>query len=290
MTTRSVIFIAASFLLALAVSSTPLSKTANGELTAPDLIAKHLESIGKAGARQAVKTRIISGTSLVVFRTVPTGQAAGLCVLASDGPKNLIGMSFRSPVYPQEEFAFNGSSFIAAFVTPGVRSSLGSFLMMQGVIFQQGLMGGALSSAWPLLSIQDKNVKVEYAGTKKVNGQVLHELKYIPKAGTELQISLFFDEATARHVRTEYRRLIPAVTGDRSYGNVQERESRYKLVEEFSEFKEEAGLTLPHQYKIEFSADTHAGTFLAEWTLVLNKFVFNEPIDQNSFNISAPKD
>lgn len=255
-------------------------------MTAEELIERHLRSIGTAEVRKSVTTRIITGTSLVVFRTTPTGQAAGLSVLASDGDKNLIGMSFNSPVYPREQFGFNGNAFIAAYVTPGVRSSLGSFLMIQDVIFKQGLMGGTLSTAWPLLDLQSHNAKIEYAGTKKINGEVLHELKYAPRGGTELQISLFFNEAAA-HVRTEYRRLIPAQTGDRSYSNVQERESRFKLIEEFSDFKAESGLTLPHHYRIEFSADTQSGTFLAEWTLSLNKFIFNEKIDPAAFNTST---
>ena len=84
-------------------------------------------------------------------------------------------------------------------------------------------------------------------------------------------------------MRTEYSRVIPAPMGDRSYGNVTTRESRYKLVEEFSSFKVEGGLNLPHLYKIEFSADTQNGTFLAEWTAILTQFMFNEPIDPAAF-------
>jgi hypothetical protein len=72
-------------------------------------------------------------------------------------------MSFYSPVYPREQFAFDGSRFMAAFVTPGVRSSLGSFLMIHDFIFKQGLMGGTLSSAWPLLDLSVAKAKLEYS-------------------------------------------------------------------------------------------------------------------------------
>ena len=280
--TRVLTYATCCVLLLSAVTSSSSPKRLDEQLSATDLIQRHLASIGTSTARSAVKTRIVSGNSLVVFRTVPTGQAAGLAVLASDGMKSLIGMSFQSPVYPREEFAFNGSSFLASFVTPGVRSSLGSFLMQQDIIFKNGLMGGELSSAWPLFDLEKCTPNVEYAGKKKVNGAKVHELKYLVR-GSDLQVSLYFDEATARHVRTEYRRLVPAVTGDRGYGTIQERESRYKLVEEFSDFKPESELNLPHTYKIQFSADTQSGTFLGEWTLTLNKFVFNEQIDPASF-------
>jgi hypothetical protein len=260
---------------------------ATQKLRPKDVVAKHLESIGTEKARSAITTRIIAGTSHVIFRTTPVGQASGRAVLASDGVKSLIGMSFRSPVYPREEFGFNGNSFIAAFVTPGVRSSLGSFLMNHDVVFKQGLMGGTLSSAWSLLKITDRNANLEYGGVKKIDNRGLHELRYLPRGGSDLQISLFFDEKTFEHVRTEYRRIIAAGTGDRSYANVVERESRYKMVEEFSDFKVEEQLNLPHTYRIHLTVDVQTGTFAAEWLIKLTQFTFNQKIDPNSFGISG---
>src|SRR5258708_25621781 len=174
-------------LLVAAPSTCPAQK-----LKPEDIVTRHLESIGSATERGAIKTRIISGTSQVVFRTTPVGQAVGRAVLASDGVKNLIGMSFPSPVYPREELGFNGSSFIAAYSTPGARSSLGSFLMTHDLIFKQGLMGGTLSSAWPVLDLTDRGERIEYAGTKNVANRTLHELKYTLHNGADLIISLLF--------------------------------------------------------------------------------------------------
>ena len=257
------------------------------KLKPAEVIAKHLNSIGTEKARQAVKTRIIAGTAQVVFRTAPVGQTYGRAVLASEGLKNLIGMSFYSPVYPREQFGFNGSNFIAAFVTPGVRSSLGSFLMNHDLIFKEGLMGGALSTAWPLLDLTTREAKLEYAGLKKIGYRPAHELKYQPPRTGDLQISIFFDEDTFEHFRTEYRLVMAAPMGNRSYSNVQERESRYALIEEFSRFNFEQELNLPHLYKIHFSADTQSGTFEAEWELKLTEFTFNQRIDPNSFTIAS---
>ena|SRR6266404_815872 len=270
--------------LALPVFVVP-SKSSAQKLKPEDIVARHLESIGSAQERAAVTTRIIAGTSQVIFRTPPPGQATGRAVLASDGIKNLIGMRFPSPVYPREELGFNGASFMAAYVTPGARSSLGSFLMTHDLIFKQGLMGGTLSSAWPLLDLTARAAQLEYAGTKKVDNRTLHELKYIPHSGSDLKISLFFDQENFQHVRTEYERTIAAPTGSREYSNVQEREIRYKMVEEFSEFRKEGGLTMPHTYKIKLAIDTQNGTFLADWTINLTQFDFNQPIDPNSFSI-----
>lgn len=270
----------------LILSSASQTSSVAEKMKAEEVVAKHLESIGSAKARAAITTRIISGTSQVIFRTPPPGQAIGRAVLASEGVKSLFGMSFPSPIYPREQLGFNGTSFMAAFVTPGVRSALGSFLMTHDLVFKQGLMGGTLSSAWPLLDLGPRTSQLEYAGTKKIDDQVLHELKYQAR-GSDLKITLFFDQETFRHVRTEYQRVIPASMGDRSYTNVQQREISYKMVEEFSLFKPEGGLNLPHIYRIKLTVDATGGTFLADWIIKLTQFDFNQKIDQSAFNVSA---
>jgi hypothetical protein len=279
----TVSFIVALLLLPLFIPFSVFSQ----KLKPEEIVARHLESIGSEKARATVTSRIISGSSHVIFRTVPMGQAEGRAVIASEGVKCLIGMSFKNPVYPREELGFDGSSFIAAFVTPGVRSALGGFLMTHSLVFKQGLMGGTLSSAWPLLTSTNHNAHLEYAGIRKVNDRALHELKYQPRGASDLQISLFFDQQTFQHVRTEYQRVIPATTGNRAYTNVEQRETRYKLVEEFSNFKTEAGLTLPHAYKIQLTVDAQSGTFSGEWMINLTQFSFNERIDPHSFSINA---
>src|SRR6266404_5729949 len=274
--------------LALALSGfllTAPSSSLAEKMKAEEIVARHLESIGPAKSRASA--RIIAGSSQVIFRTPPPGQAIGRAVLASDGLKSLMGMSFPSPVYPREELGFNGNSFVAAFVTPGVRSVLGNFLMTHDLIFKQGLMGGALSTSWPLLDLASRGAQLEYAGTRKLADQTLHELRYFPRGGSDLKIRLFFEQETFRHVRTEYERVIPAPTGPRTYGNVLERETRYHMVEEFSLFKRESDLTLPHIYKITLSVDAQNGTFLAEWVIKLTQFEFNQKIDPSSFSISV---
>ncbi|HZE72081.1 MAG TPA: hypothetical protein VE135_21440 [Pyrinomonadaceae bacterium] len=281
-----------SFTISLVITVAALALTAPAsstldKLKPEEVVAKHLESIGPAEKRAAVMTRIIAGSSLVIFRTVPTGQAAGRAVLASEGIKNLIGMSFQSPVYPREQLGFNGKSFVAAFITPGVRSALGNFLMTHDLVFRQGLMGGVLSSSWPLLDLAVRDARLEYAGTKEINNYTMHELRYLPRGGSDLQIRLYFDSQTFRHLRTEYERVIPAPLDTRDYVNVQEREIRYKMIEEFSVFKNESGLKLPHIYKIKLSVDARAGTFQGEWEINLTQFTFNDKIDPNSFNIGS---
>jgi len=58
------------------------------------------------------------------------------------------------------------------------------------------------------------------------------------------------------------------------------------MVEEFSLFKKEGDLTLPHVFKIKLSVDTQNGTFLAEWVIKLTQFEFDQKIDQSAFNLT----
>ena len=261
------------------------ASSAIDKVTVEELLARHLRSIGPDESRAS--NRIIAGTSQVIFRTAPLGQAIGKAVLASDGVKTLIGMSFPSPIYPREQLGFDGSTFTAAFATPGNRSVLGNFLMANEIIFKQGLMGGTLSSAWPLLDLSSRRAELEYVGTKKIDGRVLHEMRYVSRNTTDVKVTLYFNDQTFEHVRTEYDRVIPAPMGKVEYSNVQEREGRYKMVEEFSLFKPENGLNLPHIYTIKLSVDTVNGTFLADWTLKLTNFEFNQKIDPAAFKISS---
>src|SRR5256714_4549041 len=280
---HTAIFASLVFIVCSLSAGSPVAQ----KLTSDEVIARHLEAIGSAKSRAAITTRIVSGTSQVIFRTTPAGQAVGKAVLASEAMKNLFGMSFPSPVYPREQLAYNGVSFMAAFATPGTRSVLGNFLMVNDVIFKQGLMCGTLSSAWPLLDMEGRRAQLDYLGTKKIDNRLLHELRYTPGGTSDLKITLYFDSVTFHHERTEYERVIPAPMGKIEYSNVQEREGRYKMVEEFSLYKTEGGLNLPHIYTVKLSVDTVNGTFLAEWTIKLTHFDFNQKLDQSAFNITA---
>src|SRR5947208_5681915 len=107
---RKLLSFASLLAIAWALLLAASAKTSAQKLRPEEVVDQHLESIGSAKERAAVTTRIFSGSSQVIFRTPPPGQAVGRAVLASEGIKNLIGMSFPSPVYPREELGFDGNS------------------------------------------------------------------------------------------------------------------------------------------------------------------------------------
>ncbi|HEX3560426.1 MAG TPA: hypothetical protein VHU19_14560 [Pyrinomonadaceae bacterium] len=279
---------AAAWLLLLAAAfALPSGAAAVEKLRPEEIVAKHLESVGPADARSSIHNRIVAGTIVATLHASSIAQYSGRAVIASEGGKSIFGMVFENSSYSQEKFGFDGEGVAVGYSSPGLRSNLGDFLLTHKDILKYGLVGGTLSSAWPLLNLSEKSAKLEYGGIKKIGGKTMHELKYMPRGGSDLQISLFFDTETFQHLRTEYTRFIPAGIGAGIDDSGSQRATRYKMVEEFSDFRKESGLTLPHNYKIVLELDTRAGTFVGDWQLTLTQFAFNQPIQSGSFNVNG---
>ncbi|HJQ71240.1 MAG TPA: hypothetical protein VKA70_19845 [Blastocatellia bacterium] len=278
---------AAIIIFALSASSAvALARSDKEKLKPEEVIAKHLEALGAAEARAAAGNRVITGTAVVTFRQGGKGQLQGSARVVSESQKSLISMAFDSIDYPHEKLGFDGTKFTVSQVRPGVRTILGRYLLTNEWVFKEGLIGGALSSAWPLADIAAKNAKVQYDGIKKVNNRQLHQLKYSPKKGTSLKATIFFDPETFQHVRSQYQQTLdPTVAAGRPGESVGQEETKVNIVEEFSDFKAEAGLNLPHTYKLTLEIVGPSGSLLYEWVLTFQKFSFTEPIDAKEFNV-----
>ena len=280
------------------------------KLTPDEILAKHLDSIGPASTRAAVRSRVLGGTSQVTFRSRGVAQGEGVAVLASDGAKSMVTMKFGSPQYPYEKIGFDGDKVTSYQVRPGEYSSLGSFARAAPEMFKEGLLGGTLSSAWPFLDPANKRARLEVGGTKKVNDRAAYEVKYVVRGGSDLRISLFFDAETFQHVRTVYKKEMSAqmrgatgstqrggasaVGGGRSAGgndrvgeaSAGQSNTIYELTEDFSDFKTEAGLTLPHTYKIHL-AQQGSATQISDWVISLVRFEFNLHLEAKDFDVSS---
>ena len=265
---------------------------ADEKLKPEEVVARHLASIGSPEARASLHSRLIEGTSLLSVRQGGKGQVEGQVRLASQSKMNMISMGFDSADYSQESFAFDGRELTTSHFRPGQRSRLAQLLMFNDLIFKEGLIGGTLSSSWPLLDLAERNPKLEYAGTKTSGGKQMHVLKYLPHKGTETKITLFFDGETFQHVRTEYDREIVATSIERiaprmnAGGQGQRaRDARVKIIEEFSNFKTEKGLTLPHSYKLELAVQSETLPTLIDWAFELANFDFSQNFEAAQFVI-----
>lgn len=250
-----------------------------------EILAKHLDSIGTSAVRAADKNRIIVGDADVVFVTQKNLPAKGRIVLASAGAKNFLGISTNSLDYPSEKFSFNGNDAKVSFVRAGVRSVLGNFVPSNKILLEESLLGGTLSTSWALLNLPDKKVKLTNEGTKKIDGRETYALGYVAKS--DLNITLYFDKETFQHVRTEYKRTSSAGIGTSPEQSSRFSESRFKITEDFSDYKTEHGLTLPHKYQIYYSLAGQNGTTEIKWNFSFNEFAFNQNLAENTFDVEA---
>ncbi|HEX5703640.1 MAG TPA: hypothetical protein VFX97_10615 [Pyrinomonadaceae bacterium] len=276
-----------AFLFIVAARVTTVPVTAEQKMKPEELVAKHLDSIGTAEARAAARNRIINGVSAMTLKQGGTGNLVGSALMASEGDKNLLMMAFERADYPLERIGYNGRKLSVKEVRPGVRTPLGEFFRTHDEMFREGLVGGTLSQSWPLLNVAERKPKLEYGGTKKIDGRLAHELKYTPNKGASLKMKLYFDAENFRHIRTEYERVIAATMGARPIDSSSRLDTRYKVIEEFLDFKEENGLTLPHTYKFELQISSGNAPLLLDWVISLQKFSFNQSMSGKEFDVEG---
>ncbi len=275
-----------------------VSIRADDKLTAEEIITKHLDSIGTKEKRETIKNQVVLGDAEFIAPKNGGSLSKGKIVIASELNKVLFGMSFTMPSYPFEKIGFDGDKLKIANVTQNTKSPLGTFVSSFGEIMTEGLLGGTSSNAWSLLKLDDRKAKFETGGTKKIDGKEAYVVRYFPKGGSDLNISLFFEKDTFRHLRTEYRRIVAASigtstglgaaqSGSRIDNSAKQSETRYLLSEDFSDFKTVAGLTLPHSYKLYYSLDATRGSSEFEWKIIIAQYYFNQKLPATSFDIDA---
>ena len=171
---------------------------------------------------------------------------------------------------------------------------------------REGLLGGELSTGWPLLDLDERKPRLTYEGLKAIDGKQLHEVQYKPKKGQDVQIRLYFEPETYRHVKTVYTLAIQAqlVQGGGSSSPVPEfggplsqsqsaeasqsrqQQSRYSVEERFSDFKTVDGLTLPNHYVIHFTQELQSGnTTILDWDTQATRIVENPELDPRNFQV-----
>lgn len=274
------------------------------KMNAADIVAKHLESIGSKEKRAEVKNQLAFGD--VQFKLQGSAVVLnGKIIMVSEGEKNLWGMNLNSNQYPLDRFSYDGKATKVGYTVPGSRSILGDFIYSYRELLKEGLLGGTLLSSWALLNTDSKNAKLSYDGTEKVGAKDAYVLNYQPRGGSDLNVKLYFDKENHRHIRTEYSRVIGARQGATIGGSVaqidnrvnssaSQGEDRYRLIEEFSDFKKAGNLTMPSVYKIFYSYTSSTSTQSAknpnrnaEWTFNITNVSYNQQIDTNSFDIDA---
>jgi hypothetical protein len=254
------------------------------KMSVEDVLSKHLDSLGTAANRNSGVNRMIVGEAEVKSISTKSPTAQGRVVFASAGEKFFWGLSLNAADYPSEKISFDGKKVHVGYVRAGQRSILGNFIQSNGLVLEEGLLGGTLSTAWAPLNLSNKKAKITFDGDKKIDGREVYVLRYTPKNGS-LDVRLFFDKENFRHVRTEYKRTFSAAIGRTVDESARNSESRLKVIESFSDFKTRNNLTLPHSYMLTYSITGQNGTTEIEWKFNLNEFAFNQKLADDAFNI-----
>ncbi len=246
---------------------------AQDSLTAEDLVAKHLAAFGTPEARAAARSRGVDGTAHFEVVLGASAQADGVARMGSDGHKVRCVISLNGITYIGEDFLTDGSKVQIASPVASKRSLLFRFFLARDTLLSEGLFGGVLSTAWPLLDLDHHAAKLRYTGLKKVDGRELHELRYEPKKiAADTQVKLYFDPQTFRHVMTIYEAMIavaeaqslsPSATTQRGAST---QESRQTIKETFDDFRTLDGLQLPAHWTIESTNDGN-GTSRMKWDI-----------------------
>jgi hypothetical protein len=236
------------------------ASAAKDESQVSDLVKQHLNSIGTEQARAAVKNRAVQGTLSFQVPNENTGRQDGKEVFVSEGDKLVSLLKLPNPSYHGERFVSDGKKTLIADVRPGVYSRLGQFVMVHNEILTEGLWGGTLSTGWAMGHLDERNAKLQDRGLKKVDGRELHRVDYSPKKHSDLEIQLYFEPDTFRHVMTVYLLTITPSMGHNEVATARQQETRYRLVERFSDFKSIEDLNLPELWSIQFTSEVPNGS------------------------------
>jgi len=254
---------------------------------AEELLARHLDSIGPANARSAVKTRVVQGAATYRLVVGGGGRQDGKTGMVSEGRKLRFMMKFPQGDYTGENIVFNGNAIRMAFSNSSQgHSAFSYFLAAQDVIIKDGLLGGVLSTAWPLLDLGERKAKLLVDGLRKVDGQQAYQVSYESSKHADVRIALYFDAETFRHVKTVYSTSLGNNVGEDITKSAKLQAERTTLEERFSDFQSIDGLMLPTHWNLQFTRELPDGTTtITEWDLKEDQLRNNIGLDPRNFEV-----
>lgn len=235
------------------------------KLTPERLVRLHLEEALHGRQFPGDIERDIRGECATTTPARAAGTLVGPFRFLSSVESSRLTVTFATDLYEGEDFAVNGQKVEIGFAQPRTssRSALGVFLSTHPVIVREGLLGGALNVRWPLLDVPIHQPKLGYDGLKKLDGQSLYRLRYRAKEGQGgLEISLYFEPETYRHVASVYTITQAQGMGLTPESSSQQSELTYRLEEWFSDFDRVGSLTLPKTWTLRYE---RSGNTSNEW-------------------------
>jgi hypothetical protein len=227
--------------------------SAEHELTAEELIQRHLKSIAPLDRLKARQSFALRGDC--VYRILSGGalSADGMSQIVSKGKAYNILFSFAAGEYGGTEYLTDGKKTDTRYTSGGQVNPLWIFLEGYDVLLTEGLLGGELTTAWSLLDVKHRKPKLSYRGLQKVDGRELHRLDYrMRKGGGGLQVRLYFEPETYHHVLSTYEVVQSAPAGSDPDQSARQRVTRQRIEERFADFENLNGYVLPSSWTLEF--------------------------------------
>lgn len=266
------------------------------KLSPEEIIAKHLESIGKRDLVTASQRRMVMAGSEFLIRT-NSAKANGRAVLASDGSDMAFFSTFNMRDYSMERIGVFSNKIEIPFVTPGRRSTLGAWLTAYDRTLNDRIFGGVIFSTWLFLRSQNEWGEMKTEGKKRIGDRDAWVISYSPKkplTGSSSSIKLYFDAENFHHLRTVYRQGETESgfydTGSRSnQGSVSDwganmASNGSTLTEDFADYREDIGLMLPHKYTVVLNIDSASGTHEFRYDLNIEEYRLIREFPANFFS------
>jgi hypothetical protein len=192
---------------------------------------------------------------------------------------------FNRSDYPAEEVSFNGEEGDVGQLSLGRRSPLGEFIYQFDEIVAEGLFGGVLSTGWSLLEVEERKPKLSYEGLKKVDDIQYHTLRYRPRKRSDLEIRIYFDPETYRHLMTIYKVRIEPFAGRNMDEQALQAVVRYDVRELFSDFREVEGSSLPAQWSVDYTREVGTTITMLRWTMNYESMKSDSEVDPGYFRL-----
>lgn len=284
--------------LAIVLSICALSLPSFSAETKPeDIVAQHLNSIGPAEARSAIKSRVVQGSMKFRVQVGGGGEVTGSWGRVSQDRESNFVMRFAAGGdWRGEQFVYDGSKTSFATATSShTRSVLAQFVSSQDFMIKDGLLGGELSTGWALLNLDQNHARLQFIGRKKIDGKELLALQYFPKSSSDVQVKMYFEPDTYRHVMTVYSlETAPNMNGNILQSSLQNN-NRYIIEERFSDFQPVDGLTLPTHYQLQYTQevqskpdpqeDVRGTTRVYDFDMKVEQIRHNMSLDPGNFKV-----
>ncbi len=277
-----VITLATAWLLLVETGTGAGTSAAGDELTWQQLVQQHLESIAPLDRLKARRTFAVQGDC--EYRILAGGvlSANGISQLVSKGESYNMMFNFPAGEYGGTQYVTNGKKTDTRYSSGGQVNPLRVFLQGQDALLTEGLLGGELTTAWALLDVAGRRPRLKYQGIQDIDGRPLHRLDYrIRKGGMDLENRLYFDLKTFHHVLSTYEVEVSSQMGATPEASSQNRVSRARVEERFSDFKDLGGFVLPTTWTLLYSKMTDDGSILLQWRTTIKHSAANVPFPEN---------